>query len=321
MAQRTNTEYFNFYLKNLIQKMLKVYSEFESTLKEHYGELLDSEESNSTQYVKEYMEVARPLSDKIASKDASIFEQEEPVYLLHQVDFREVWKNRPGVRTEENIWKFLHIMFLIGNTIVADENKIKNLVEAVEAKVDTNTETNETSLSKSDDELLDKMLQNVKQPSKTSTNATNATPENPMGLIGELAKELTDELDLDKLNVNENDDMGDVFQKLMGNGGEGTNQFMNLVQKVGTKLQDKLTSGKFNEAALVNEAQSMMSNLPGGDMMSKMADMFGGNSGTHKKAQNRMETANRNQNARARLQRKLQEKRAKEAEALSKESE
>ena len=38
---------------------------------------------------------------------------------------------------------------------------------------------------------------------------------------------------------------------------------MNLIQKVGSKIQNKIESGDFNQEKLVDEAQQMMSSLQG----------------------------------------------------------
>ena len=58
------------------------------------------------------------------------------------------------------------------------------------------------------------------------------------------------------LNVKEDDGVEDIFSNLLS--GENPKKFMNLIQSVGSKIQDKVESGDLNQGDLISEAGKMM---------------------------------------------------------------
>ena len=115
-----------------------------------------------------------------------------------------------------------------------------------------------------DQELLD-MIKNL----STNTNADSNIDEDFIdnSLIGNLAKELSDELDMSSMNIDpENtNNVGDVFSNLLS--GENPMKFMNLIQTVGDKINNKVSSGDLNQDDLINEAGKMMGALGGNNPM------------------------------------------------------
>ena len=104
------------------------------------------------------------------------------------------------------------------------------------------------------------MLQNLSESSLPKNEVQEDMLSN--GLIGNLAKELAGDIDLDSMNLNmddENANVGDIFGKIMS--GDNPMKFMNLIQNVGKKIQTKLTDGNIDQGALLNEAQNMMGML------------------------------------------------------------
>ena len=71
-----------------------------------------------------------------------------------------------------------------------------------------------------------------------------------------MEREISEEINPEELENLQNP--GDLLGSLLG-GGTENNGLGNLFQKVGSKLQDKLSNGKLDENALFNEAQNMMS--------------------------------------------------------------
>jgi hypothetical protein len=94
------------------------------------------------------------------------------------------------------------------------------------------------------------------------------------GKLGTLAKEIAEETarDLD-INLEETEDVGQVFQQLFKNPGK----LMGIVKNVGNKLEDKLKSGDLKESELIKEATEMMAkmqNMPGmGNIQSMLGKM------------------------------------------------
>lgn len=89
--------------------------------------------------------------------------------------------------------------------------------------------------------------------------------------IANLAKEITSEIDLSKLSIDNPEDIS----KLMDMTGE--NNFLgNIVSKVSSKLTEKLSNGELKQEELMNEAMSVMGALNGNDGIGSLLKNMGG---------------------------------------------
>lgn len=91
--------------------------------------------------------------------------------------------------------------------------------------------------------------------------------------IGELAKEISSCINFDGLNMDNPDNLSDMFSR------GGSNMLGDIIQTVGTKITQKIQNGEINQEELMSEAMSMMGSLNTaghGDMMSQMMSMMTG---------------------------------------------
>jgi len=250
---QTNIEYFNSTLKLFINNIIKIYSEYKETLYEYYGELLELDNCNDDKYVKRFMRKFGNHKELISSKNNDLFK--DTICFLKNVDFKDIWENeKTDDSIKKTIWDYLQTLFVIGDTIISDTDRIKSLVESLKKK--RNNEPLDETINPENKELMD-MLQNLSE-NKEAPNEDILSN----GLIGNLAKELASDINLDDMNLNMDDgnsNIGDIFGKLMS--GDNPMKFMNLIQDVGKKIQTKLTSGNVNQGDLLNEAQNMMGML------------------------------------------------------------
>merc|ERR1711935_834896 len=157
---------------------------------------------------------------------------------------------------KNTIWDYLQTLYVIGETIISDSNKIKSLVESLNNK--RNNEPQDENESEENKDIMN-MLQNLSDK-KEPINFDESMLDN--GMIGNLAKELAGDINLDDINLNlDNSDgatpnIGDIFGKLMS--GDNPMKFMNLIQNVGQKIQTKLSDGNLDQSKLLDEAQNMM---------------------------------------------------------------
>ncbi len=253
---KTNIEYFNYTFKLFIQDIIKIKSDYKETLEDYYKELLEKENCNDDKYIKRFMRKIGDHKKLISEKSDDLFASS--ILLLKNVDFHELW-NSDGMTEEykETIWEYIQTLYVLGETIISDSDKIKNLVENFK-KIRNNEEVNPSS---GEDEELINMIKNLSE---------NQEKENPLfdenilenGLIGGLAKELAEDINLDDLNLNiseNSDNLNDVFSNLLS--GDNPMNFMNLIQNVGQKIQTKLESADLDQNKLMEEAQSMMGML------------------------------------------------------------
>ena len=225
-------------------------------LKEYYSEVLASDTCNNDKYVKRFMTKLKDYKKQISSKDDSMFDTS--LHVLKNVDFCELWKSEElSSNNKEKIWEYLQTLYILGETIISDSDKIKNIVEKFkqepENSLKNESETEQINVPE-DDEIMD-MLKNLTSEGSDNIEENLVTD----GLLGNLAKELTEEIDLSSMNLGENDNMGDIFSNLLS--GDNQMNFMNLVQTVGNKIQQKVENGQFSQTDLMQDAQRMMSGL------------------------------------------------------------
>lgn len=82
--------------------------------------------------------------------------------------------------------------------------------------------------------------------------------------IGELAKEIAEEMDIKSLglgdleNSEEPENIQDAFSKILGN---DPSKLMNTVQNIGSKVKEKISNSGLTQEEMVKEAQGMMENM------------------------------------------------------------
>jgi len=269
MTALTYTEKFNYYLSVFLKEMTTIFPEYQENINTHYGDLLNSESEscNSEKYVKGYMTVIKPYHSQIATKDDKIFKGVDSINLLQSIDFREVWTKDINDNTRENIWKYLQTLIVIGKKVVGDDNEIDSLLEKFKTDAVESVENNKESSDNGEDEMLS-MLKNMSTLTQDPEESLPDTSESEMknlfegGIISDIAKELTTELDLENLDMGDPKNMNEAFANLMGGGGGGgQNNFFNLITKVGEKIQNKVQNGEVQQGDLMKEAQKMMGGL------------------------------------------------------------
>lgn len=254
MAQ-TNIEYFNYTLKLFVNDLIKIKPEYEETLKDYYGDFLSKEVCNDDKHIKRFMRKTTDFKSLISSKDDSLFK--ESIILLKNIDFHELWNSGINDDTKNKIWEYLQTLYVLGETIISDSDKIKKLVENFK-KIRNNEELDNDDSE--DGELMDMIKNLAEKQQQSSSIFDESILEN--GLIGGLAKELASDINLEDLNLNiseSSDNINDVFSNLLS--GDNPMNFMNLIQNVGQKIQNKLESDNIDQNKLMEEAQSMMGML------------------------------------------------------------
>jgi hypothetical protein len=236
------------------------------------------------------MDNVTPFHSDISQKNNKLFLGETELIFLRGLDFRELWTKDLSDSSRENIWKYLQTLYVLGRKIVASDDDVNEMLNELNS-------TDEENLKNHQKEMMD-MIDNMSKI--TDENRENNSDVEDLfnnGIISDIAKELTTELDLDKMDMGNPQNMNEAFSNIMGGG--GGNNFFNLISKVGEKIQKKVESGQINQGDLISEAQKMMGGLKNPEQMAK--------SMMNNKNQRGKEST------KDRLRRKLEEKRAKEA--------
>jgi len=234
-------------------------------------------------YLQEFYNNCKNLGNDIANKDEIIFSEENT--LLEHVNFNAIWNSEN--LTDENksiIWSYLYTMYIFAYEFI-NEVDLKNVLKQIkhlsadEEDLDEDTKTLINIINNLTNKFKD-MEEDGDSDSDSNSNSKESggmnfqMPEIFNGTIGNLAKEIAGELDMDKLNL---EDPTALLQNLLsGNFDEENDEsgIVNLVKGITSKIQNKISSGSINESDLFSEAQNVMKGFSnGGNPMEGLGDM------------------------------------------------
>ncbi len=257
-------------MKDFINDILNSFPEYNDNLHTDLyniiNESLDDSYENVYAYVKE---VYPERFFDILYKNVEMFDNEHiNTTFLPGIEFKDIWKSDISDATRNTIWKYLQVVLfsIIGDIKSGDSfGDTAKLFEAI----------NEEELQKQLQDTLGN-LQNMMDGEETFDLSGVENLPNPDdiqqhihglmdGKLGNLAKEIAEETANDlNMDMEGATSMEDVMKGLFQNPGK----LMGLVNKVGSKLDNKLKSGEINETEIMQEAT---------ELMGKMKDMPGMN--------------------------------------------
>lgn len=263
----------------------------------------------------------------ILYKNNDIFQNDEMnidinCFFVPDIDFKKLWPLIDDMNeTKEAIWRYLTlILFLCSQCIEGAESfgdtaKMfeaigeNDLLEKLTSTIENMTEM--FDISDNFDFPTNDISVNLPDANDLHSHLKNLLDGNLGKLAHEIAEETAEELQRD---MSDSKTVGDVFQKLMKN----PNKLLNMIKKVGVKLDEKLKSGELKESELMKEASEMMEkmkNMPGMGGMDKILSQMGVPVGKNKINFNAMQTNMKSNikkaSQRERMLKKLEENRKK----------
>jgi hypothetical protein len=263
------------------------------------------QENPSTKYYLEYyFRHCLPHADKITSCDESGLLD---MNVIHGIKFGDIYKKNFPVASKHAIWRYLHTFYLLVQSYpkldrIIEKYKDNENIDRINQSL-ANHDGNLRNIMNSSAKFAEEIIREQAKPTEDGKSPDMSSFLNGMdeskfeseflnSKIGNLAKEISEELNGDDLKCMENPD--DLMKNLLSGEGGGLG---NIIQKVSSKLQNKMQNGELNEEALMKEATSMMgmlnpalSKMAGGGMggmgnlFSMMGGMMGGGGGKKKKS-------------------------------------
>ena len=280
----TYKDKFNFYLHSFLNELVVIFPENKEVFEKNYKEVIENKNLDSDKFAIEYMTVMNLYHEDIAKKNDKLFKGDKEIFLLKEVDFRNLWAKDLSDSTRENLWKYLQTLYVLGKKIVTDDDDVSNMLN----ELNFNSGMGNTE--------MDEMKQMMENMAKISQNVDKHNEEGISdlfnnGIISDIAKELTNELDIDKMDVGDPKNMNEAFNNIMG--GNGGSNFFDLINKVGQKIQNKVEKGEINQGDLINEAQKMMGGLKNPEQMAKsMRQHNSGRNSTRDRLRKKLEKRN-----------------------------
>ena len=206
--------------KNFINDLIKVFPEHKETIESNYKDILNLENVviKENEIISEFLENISNISDSIMNKDSSVFTDE--LFLIKGISMDTLWKSDISNKTRSNIWKYLNIFCLINLNVTSGDIMAKAQQKLLSGE----------KVTKKELAIMKKFKQineNINTEDIIDENPSNSSTEDILEntAIGNLAKEITGELNIDEKNMEE-----------MLN----TSNMMNMLHTINSTLQSKI---------------------------------------------------------------------------------
>ena len=260
-------------MKDFLNDILTTFPEYEEVITEEENSILAGDISNNLLFLY-CCDVYPSRFFDILYKNEEIFDNKEiNTNFLPNVDFKFFFEQNITEKTKETLWKYLQlILFTIAGKIndqecfgdtaklfeAIDENVLKSKIEETMKDMGEIFDLSGMDFDMSNNPF-DSSGINMPNPEDLN-NHINSLMEGKLGkLAGEIAEETAKEM---SINLDEESDVNEVMGKLFKNPGK----LLNMVKKVGSKLDQKIKSGEIKESELMEEASELMKkmkNMPG----------------------------------------------------------
>lgn len=266
-AQPNISVKFNNLLLDFLKDLISTFPEYEETVSITINNV--NKQIDTSEYLDKYLTEFRKHIVKLSQKDISVF-LENNIQLIDNIDFSKIWScENISNQTKNAIWKYIHSLYILGNNITKEDDALSFFKQ--------NTNNTLEDISTQARCLLD-MINNLEN-NKTADDSESSNLDDldlfGDSKIGKLAQELAGEINIGDLGLTK--DMNENPEKLLESimSGDNSNNLMNMIQTVGSKIQNKITSGEVDETQLLSEAQNMMSSMGNNDMLSNMMKNMG----------------------------------------------
>jgi hypothetical protein len=252
-------EKFNQNLTQFIDIIKKNYPSQKELIEKHYT----FDKNTGDKYIKEFLNSCTKIGDDISTKNEIIFSKGSTV--LVNIDFYSIWNDESlSEEQKNNIWKYLQTLYIFAFEYIKDQD-FKTILKQIKklgtntSDLDAETKTFMNIIDSLSEKYTKKKDENENEDENEDTSGPNfVPPELFNGAIGDLAKEIAEEIDPSKIDL---DDPSKLLKDLLsGNFDENNDNsgLVDLVKNITNKIQDKLSSGKLDESKLFNEAQNVM---------------------------------------------------------------
>ncbi len=300
MAEENIVKVFQSFINDIV----KVFPEYEGRLNTYYKDVIDENNPNHEK-LKDFLNNIDEISDKISEKDITLFDS-DPI-LLQNVSFKTIWMSDISDQTRVDIWKYLQ-SFCILKINMESKEKMDDVIKKIESKEkikDKKTLNDMKKLKKLNESInVEEIQKIIKEDPDTLSNGINEMEsmfENTG--IGKIAKEITDELDIEGMI------QGDGGIENLFSGGN----MMNIIQSISGKMDPSMNPSGSNN--LMEEATNICSSMQGNPLFSSLFNNMTGSMVPEESAPSQevknidVSDPNHNPNkTRERLQKKLEEK-------------
>ena len=243
--------------KSFIEDIIKVFPEYNKRLNNYYKEVLESDDYEGEKLT-DFMNNIEEISDKVAEKDITLFD-DDPI-ILQNVSFKTIWCSGITNQTKMDIWKYLQ-SFCIMKINLESKDKMDDVLKKIESheKIkDKKTVENMKKLKKLNESINAEELQKLflEDPEKVTESMNEMENMFENTSIGKIAKEITEDLDIENM-IEKDGGIEGLF-----NGGN----MMNIFQSISSKMD--LSGG--DAGNLMEEASQICGQMQGNPIFSTL---------------------------------------------------
>jgi hypothetical protein len=266
----------NKLFKSMVNDIIKVFPEYTKRLLNYYKETLQNESEEKDERLKEFLMNVNDISDDIVDDNFNIFES-DPI-LLQNVSFKVIWNSDISDDNKSKIWKYLQTFCIISINEKSND-KIGDVIKSIESKEkvkDKETLKDLKKLKKLNKSIetegaMDKLIgEKVNKEEKVDNKDNEYEGGEDMKKmenmfkntgIGKIAKDITDELNIEEMLEN-GGGIEDIFK------GENMG---NIIQSISKKIGSEDLQG----GDLVSEASTICSTMQGNPLFSSLMSNMG----------------------------------------------
>lgn len=251
--------------RNFIQDTIKVFPEYDKRLNKHYSAIIldEGDDENKSAIFSDFMENIEEITKDVCDENLKMFEK-DPI-ILQNVSFKVIWESNITNDTRLSIWKYLQSFCMynfnksqgdideIVKTLQQNE-KVKdkeNLLKAKRLKKLSESIKNDSIEAKlnGNPEVIEEALENDESMKQMEDILENTG-------IGKIAKEVTEELDIEGM-LREGGGIEDIMK--------GDNM-MNIFQSISSKIEGANLGG----GNIMEEAMGITKNMKDNPLFSSM---------------------------------------------------
>tara|TARA_B110000208_G_C11782676_1_gene434472 strand:+ start:234 stop:1229 length:996 start_codon:yes stop_codon:yes gene_type:complete len=260
-----------------------IYSELINDLRTTYSLNISlNENASDKRYISHFIRNIIPYMDDISCMNLDALRyKHKNIFIVNGIKLTKILKTPKFMLDSKVLWKYFHTLYVICYKIPETQMLLKNYEDIENYNmISRNLEEYyyNTFLTNFDIILTEKEVsdsdteEETAKSSNPSTQSTQSTQSSSSGknksdaelpgflqnsLIGNLAKEISAEIDTTQLENLENP--ADLFSTLLGGGISGG--LGDLIGSVVGKLTQKMQSGELDQASLMAEAAGLMGNF------------------------------------------------------------
>ena len=237
--------------KSFVDDLIKVFPEYKEPIIVNYSDIISLETLNINENtkIKDFLSKIDVISNGITDKDESIFK--EDLFLLNEINFKEIWESNISDKTKDNIWKYLQSFCLININI--------NTLNKLNEDTDSDSKRKISKKNKRDIENFNKINEDYKNNSgnvdASDINDFNNILENTN--IGKIAQEISEELNI-------NDENADISEIL------NPESMMKIFGSINEKM---MNNSEMSKEGLQGEAMNICSSMKDNPLFSQLMGM------------------------------------------------